>query len=66
MIVDHWLVGDGSQDGARTKRRGLPARLVEAGFERWTRIEALHATADLFRRVLGPERVGVSVYGFNA
>jgi len=66
VIVDHYLVGDGSRDGARTKRRGLPERLVAAGFERWTRLEVLAETAALFRSVLGAERVGVSKEGFNA
>lgn len=65
VIVDHYLVGDGSKDGARTKRRGLPERLVAAGFERWTRLEVLEETADLFRRVLGDGRVGVSQEGFS-
>jgi DNA repair photolyase len=66
VLVDHYLVGDGSPGGARTIRRGLPDRLRAHGFERWTRIDALHETAELFRRVLGPERVGVSREGFNA
>jgi len=65
VIVDHYLVGDGSKGGSRTQRRGLPGRLIEAGFERWTTLEVLEETAELFREVLGPERVGVSVYGFN-
>ena len=66
VIVDHYLVGDGSKQGARTKRRGLPATLEAAGLGAWTRIEALHEVAELFRSVLGPERVGVSAEGFNA
>jgi DNA repair photolyase len=66
VIVDHYLVGDGSPGGWRTRRRGLPSLLRAHGFERWTRIEALHEIASLFRRVLGPERVGVSREGFNA
>jgi len=66
VIVDHYLVGDGSREGARTKRRGAPKLLVAAGYERWTRIEVLEEIADVFRRVLGPERVGVSKEGFNA
>ena len=66
VIVDHYLVGDGSKHGARTKRRGLPERLIEHGFERWTTLEVLHETAAVFARVLGPERVGVSREGFNA
>ena len=66
VIVDHYLVGDGSRDGARTKRRGLPDILRAHGFERWTHVEVLEETADVFRRVLGPDRVGVSRDGFNA
>ncbi|MGH7163314.1 MAG: hypothetical protein ACREID_07505, partial [Planctomycetota bacterium] len=66
VIVDHYLAGDGSRDGERTKRRGLPDVLLREGFERWTRLEALFETAELFRRVLGPARVGVSAEGFNA
>jgi len=66
VIVDHYLVGDGSPGGARTRRRGFPQKLVEAGCERWTRIEVLEETAALFRAVLGDARVGVSRAGFNA
>lgn len=65
VIVDHYLVGDGSKNGARTKRRGLPQRLTDAGFERWTRLEVLEETADVFRAVLGKDRIGVSREGFN-
>lgn len=65
VIVDHWLVGDGSKDGARTRRRGLPDILEAHGFGAWNRLEALHETAALFRRVLGADRVGVSRDGFN-
>lgn len=66
VIVDHWRVGDGSKDGARTRRRGLPDLLERHGFGAWNRVEALHETAALFRRVLGAERVGVSREGFSA
>jgi len=65
VIVDHYLVGDGSKGGARTQGRGFPALLIAAGHERWTRIEALEETAALFREVLGAARVGVSAAGFN-
>ena len=66
VIIDHYLVGDGSREGARTKRRGLPRILIAQGFERWTRIEALHEFVETCRAVLGPERVGVSAEGFSA
>jgi DNA repair photolyase len=66
VILDHYLIGDGSREGARTKKRGAHAALIEKGFESWTRIEALHEFADTCKRVLGAERVGVSIDGFNA
>ena len=66
VIVDHYLVGDGSRNGARTKRRGLPAILAAHGAERWTRIGVLDETVQVLRDILGPRRVGVSIYGFNA
>lgn len=66
VILDHWRIGDGSREGARTRRRGLPDRLDAAGLGSWNRLEALHETAELFRRILGPERVGISAGGFNA
>jgi len=65
VVVDHWLVGDGSAGGARTRARGFPERLERAGFGAWNRIEALHETVGLFRRILGEERVGVSRDGFT-
>lgn len=66
VIVDHYLIGDGSPGGARTKRRGVPEMLNRAGFGRWTTLAALQETAEIFRRVLGKERVGVGAEGFNA
>ena len=65
VIVDHWLVGDGSKDGARTRRRGLPDVLEKHGYGDWNRIEALERTTHVFRGVLGEDRVGVSREGFN-
>jgi len=65
VIVDHYLIGDGSREGARTKRRGAPDLLVAHGFERWTRLEVLDEVVAVFRGVLGDERVGVSKEGFN-
>ena len=53
VILDHYLVGDGSKGGARTKRRGLPALLDDY----WNSIEALHDVVETFRRVLGDDRV---------
>jgi DNA repair photolyase len=63
VILDHYLIGDGA-NGARTKRRGLPALLERAGLGAWTRLEALDAFAEVCRRVLGAGRVGISRDGF--
>jgi len=66
VILDHWRIGDGSPGGARTKRRGFPELLARGGFGEWNRIEALQKTQDLFRSILGPDRVSISRAGFNA
>jgi DNA repair photolyase len=71
VILDHYLVGDGSAAGARTRRRKahldatVPDLLTAAGFEEWTRLEKFREIVDRFRAVLGPARVGVSADGFN-
>jgi len=64
VILDHYLIGDGSKQGARTKRRGLPGLLEREGFGAWTRLESLDRFAETCRRVLGEERVGISREGF--
>jgi len=71
VILDHFLIGDGSKQGTRTRKRlamagaSFPDLLIRAGFEEWTRIEALERVRDAFVRILGPERVGVSKEGFH-
>jgi DNA repair photolyase len=71
VVLDHYLVGDGSPEGARTRRRKahlddtVPNLLAAAGFEEWTRLDTFHAIVARFRRVLGTERIGVSADGFN-
>jgi len=71
VILDHYLVGDGSPEGARTRRRKahlddtVPNLLTAAGFEEWTRLDTFHAIVARFRSVLGAERIGVSADGFN-
>jgi len=71
VILDHFLVGDGSKDGSRTRKRlamagaSFPDLLIRAGFEEWTRIEALERVRETFVRVLGAGRVGVSKEGFT-
>jgi DNA repair photolyase len=65
LIVDHYLLGDGSQ-GLRTKRTNFEQMLIEAGFGEWTKLDKLYEIRDLLARVLGPARVLVSAEGFNA
>ena len=71
VVVDHYLVGDGSRDGSRTRKRltvaerAFPDLLIEAGFEEWTRLEALDRVVEVFGGILGPARVGVSCEGFH-
>lgn len=67
VILDHYLLGDGSKEGQRTKQTALPRLLREAGYEEWTTLKKFHEIVDVFRTVFGgPERVGVSREGFNA
>jgi DNA repair photolyase len=67
VILDHYLLGDGSKEGQRTKQTALPRLLREAGYEKWTTLEKFHEIVGVFCTVFGgPERVGVSREGFNA
>jgi DNA repair photolyase len=71
VIHDHYLIGDGSRDGARTRRprlhavQTLPEALVSSGLGEWTTLERFWQVVERFRAVLGPERVGVSQDGFR-
>lgn len=65
VILDHYLIGDGSKNGFRTRRTGFGELLISAGFAEWTRIEKLWEVRDLMIGVLGPDRVLVSCDGFN-
>jgi hypothetical protein len=70
VVLDHFLIGDGSRDGSRTRQRVVaknatfPEMLEKAGYEEWTRIESLHRVREIFQRVLGPGRLGISREGF--
>ncbi|MGH7255648.1 MAG: radical SAM protein [Nitrospirales bacterium] len=67
VILDHYLLGDGSPQGRRTKHTALPRLLAEAGYEAWTHLDMFESVVALFREVFGaPDRVGVSRAGFNA
>lgn len=66
IILDHFLIGDGSKHGLRTRRSGFPQMLIEAGFEHWTRLDALWEVEKVFREVFRePGRVRISRFGFN-
>jgi DNA repair photolyase len=66
VILDHYLIGDGSKNGLRTKRTGFGQLLVTAGYAEWTRLEKLWEIRDVMIEVLGQDRVLVSCEGFNA
>lgn len=67
VILDHYLLGDGSKEGQRTKQTAFPRLLREAGYGEWTTLQKFQEIVDLFRVVFGGhERVGVSQDGFNA
>ena len=56
MVIDHYLLEDGSQ-GLRTKRTSFVQLLEANGFAAWTRLEKLDEVAEVLRARLGPERV---------
>jgi DNA repair photolyase len=66
VIIDHYLLGDGSRNGLRTKRTNFIELLEQAGFGEWTSIEKLWEVRDVLCRHLGVNRVLVSRGGFNA
>jgi DNA repair photolyase len=66
VILDHFLIGDGSPGGWRTRRTGFPERLAAAGFGEWNELAKLDEVRDLLAGVLGPGRVLVGCEGFNA
>ena len=66
VIIDHYLLGDGSPNGLRTKRTDFVQRLEQAGFFEWTRLEKFWEVRNFLAGVLGADRVLVSRDGFNA
>jgi DNA repair photolyase len=66
VIVDHYLLGDGSPNGLRTKRTDVVQRLEQAGFSQWTTLEKFWEVRDFLTSVLWVDRVLVSKEGFNA
>lgn len=72
VILDHYLIGDGSPDGARTRRRKavrdltVPQMIAAADSDDWNTLEKFDHIVGTFRTVLGNDRVGVSAEGFRA
>jgi DNA repair photolyase len=65
VILDHYLLGDGSKNGLRTKRTHFPQMLEKAGFGEWNRLEKFWEVKGLLDKAFGPDRVLVSAPGFN-
>ena len=66
VILDHYLIGDGSKNGLRTKRTGFAEALERAGYAEWTRLEKLWEVREVMTEILGHGRILVSCDGFNA
>ena len=66
VVVDHYLIGDGSPNGWRTRRTSLVERLERGGFGEWNTLAKLWEVRDLLTRVMGASRVLVGCEGFNA
>ena len=66
VILDHYLMGDGSKDGWRTKRTDFVQRLAQAGYAEWATLEKFWQIRDVLASVLGADRVLLSREGFNA
>lgn len=65
VILDHYLLGDGSPDGQRTKQTKLPMVLETTGCPEWTTLEKFHDVVRVFQDVFGVDRVSTSREGFN-
>lgn len=68
-ILDHFLLGDGS-NGSRTSSRiyfdePLPYILKKNGYEKWNSLDQFKHILGVFERVMGKERVGISKEGFS-
>ena len=66
VILDHYLIGDGSPHGWRTKRTAFAERLERAGFGSWNELAKLWEIRDVFSAVIGKDRVLIGCDGFNS
>ncbi|HSF17371.1 MAG TPA: hypothetical protein VLK65_17625 [Vicinamibacteria bacterium] len=62
VVIDHFIEGDGSQDGARTRATALPT-VMESVLPGCTALDYRDRMVAAARRIL-PGKVGVSVSGF--
>jgi hypothetical protein len=65
VILDHYLIGDGSKNGLRTRRTRFADMLDAAGYGEWNRLEKLWEVRDVMAETLGEDRVLLSCEGFN-
>lgn len=65
IILDHYLLGDGSPGGLRTKRTGFPATLAATGYGDWNSLDRFWEVVSVFRKIVGHERILISESGFN-
>ncbi|MBQ27021.1 MAG: radical SAM protein [Nitrospiraceae bacterium] len=72
VILDHYLIGDGSPNGMRTRRKKpfhylpVPELIAEADCDAWNTLGKFYQVVETFQRILGSDRVGVSAEGFQA
>ena len=67
VVLDHYVLGDGSSEGQRTNKTLLPALLERTGFGEWRSLGKFYDVVKIFREVFGQEDlVGISQAGFNA
>jgi hypothetical protein len=66
VILDHYLIGDGSPNGWRTKKTPFANQLEHAGFGAWNELTKFWEIREMFTGVLGEGRVLIGCEGFNA
>ena len=66
IALDHWLLGDGSKNGARTKRTDFPKLLEAAGYGEWNKLDKFYDVVDVFRSVAGAGRVTICNEGMES
>lgn len=65
VILDHYLLGDGSKNGSRTHKTPFPQMLTDAGFEEWNSLDKFWEVVSSMKAELGDNRVLISSEGFN-